>query len=77
MLRLPKSRSELVPYTVGYSFKNRKELWTTQRPTARDALALVEALQKSDKEINFIDAPGEGKIGVEMLRIVANEEGLL
>jgi hypothetical protein len=66
-----------VPYAVGYSLTGRKELWTTQRPTARDALALVDALQKSNKEIDFIDSPGEGKIGVEMLRIIASEEGLM
>jgi hypothetical protein len=39
-------------------------------------LALVEVLQQSDKEIKFIDAPGEGEIGVDMLRIIADEEGL-
>jgi hypothetical protein len=39
-------------------------------------LALVEELHRSGDEIKFIKAPGEGEIGMEMLRILADEEGL-
>jgi hypothetical protein len=43
--------------------------------TAKEALELVEALQRSDEEIKFIRAPAEGEIGVEMLRVLVSEEG--
>jgi hypothetical protein len=65
-----------MPYVVGYGLKNRREVWTAEKPTARDALALVESLQRSDKELKFIRAPAEGEIGVDMLRVLADEEGL-
>lgn len=42
---------------------------------AKEALELVEALQRSDEEIKFIRAPAEGEIGVEMLRVLVSEEG--
>jgi hypothetical protein len=65
-----------MPYTVEYRLRNRREVWTAEKPTARDALALVVALQRSDEEIMLIKAPGEGEIGVDMLRVMADEEGL-
>lgn len=73
--RAKQERKEL-PYTVGYILKDRKELWTAEKPTARDALALVEALQSKGEEIKFIKAPAEGEVGVDMLRFLADEEGL-
>jgi hypothetical protein len=65
-----------MPYVVGYVLKNRRELWTAERRSARDALALVDSFERSGEEIRFIKAPAEGGIGVEMLRIIADEEGL-
>jgi hypothetical protein len=65
-----------MPYVVGYGLKNRQELWTAERRSARDALELVDILEISGKEIRFIKAPAEGEIGVEMLRIIADEERL-
>ena len=65
-----------MPYIVAYGLKNRRELWTAEKPTARKALALVEALHEKGEEIRFIKAPGDGEIGVEMLRILADKEGL-
>jgi hypothetical protein len=44
--------------------------------SARDALAFVDSLQRSDEEIKFIKAPGEGEVGIAMLRVLADEEGL-
>jgi hypothetical protein len=52
------------------------EVSTAERRTAKEALELAEALQRSGEEIKFIRAPAEGEIGVEMLRVLANEEGL-
>jgi hypothetical protein len=69
-------QEQLMPYIVGYSLRNRRELWTAERPTARDALALVEALQGKGEEIKFIKAPAEGEIVIDMLRSLVDEEGL-
>ena len=76
MLCLGKAGTKLMPYIVGYGLRNRREVWTAEKPTARDALALVDSLQRSDEEIKFIRAPGEGEIGIDMLRVLADEEGL-
>jgi hypothetical protein len=38
------------------------------------ALKLAEALQMSDEEIKFIDTPTDGRVGMEMLRVLAEEE---
>ena len=63
-------------YTICYGLKARRDSWTAQQPTARDALALVEALQAKGNDIHFIDLPGEGQVGVDMLRVIVDEEGL-
>jgi hypothetical protein len=65
-----------VPYIIGFGTRNKREVSTAERRTAKEALELVEALQRSGEEIKFIRAPAEGEIGVEMLRVLANEEGL-
>lgn len=65
-----------MPYIVGYSLRNRRELWTAEQPTARDALALVVALRSKGEEIKFIKAPAEGDVSIDMLRILVDEEGL-
>jgi hypothetical protein len=61
---------------VCYGLKNRREFWTAERPTARDALALVEALQSKGEDIKFIKAPAEGEVTIDMLRVLVDEEGL-
>lgn len=63
-------------YTVCYSRKERREIWTVQQPTAREALRSVDALRSKGNEIKFIDVPREGQVGIDMLRILADEEGL-
>jgi hypothetical protein len=35
---------------------------------------LAEALERSDEEIKFIDTPTEGRVGMDMLRVLAKEE---
>ena len=65
-----------MPYVVCYGMKNRREIWTAERPTARDALALVEALQSKGEDIKFVKAPAEGEITIDMLRVLVDEEGL-
>jgi len=61
-------------YTIGYGMRNKPDVSTAHRNTAQEALDLAEALQKSDKEIKFIDTPTEGRVGMEMLRVLAKEE---
>jgi hypothetical protein len=65
-----------VPYIIGFGTRNKREVSTAEMRTAKEALELVEALQRSDEEIKFIRAPAEGEIGVEMLRVLVDEEGL-
>ena len=61
-------------YTIGFGLRNSSEVSTVQRITAREALKLAEALQVSDGEIKFIDTPTDGRVGMEMLRVLAEEE---
>ena len=63
-----------VSYTIGYGKPNNPDVSTTRRNTAQEALELAEALQKSDEEIKFIDTPTEGRVGMDMLRVLAKEE---
>jgi hypothetical protein len=65
-----------VPYIIFFGTRNKREVSTAETRTAKEALELVEALQRSDEEIKLIRAPAEGEIGVEMLRVLVNEEGL-
>ena len=65
-----------MPYIIGFGPRNKREVSIAETRTAKEALELVEALQRSDEEIKFIRAPAEGEIGVEMLRVLVNEEGL-
>jgi hypothetical protein len=64
-----------MPYVIGYGMRNKREVSTAEKLTAKEALALVDALQRSDEEIKFIRSPHGGEIGVEMLRVLAKEEG--
>ena len=61
-------------YTIGFGMRNSSDVSTVQRITAREALKFAEALQITDEEIKFIDTPTDGRVGVEMLRVLAGEE---
>ena len=65
-----------MPYIIGFGTRNKRKVSTAETRTAKEALELVEALRRSGEEIKFIRAPAEGEIGVEMLGVLANEEGL-
>jgi len=45
-----------------------------ERNTAKEALELAEALERRDEEIRFIDTPTDGRVGMNMLRVLAKEE---
>jgi hypothetical protein len=59
-------------YTV--VFGTTDSLSATEAPTAKDALAIIKALENDGEKIRFVTSPQEGEIGVEMLRILAKEE---
>jgi hypothetical protein len=63
-------------FTIGFGMRNKPEIATAEKPTAKEALALVDDLQRSDEEIKFIRSPHEGEISVAMLRVLAKEEGI-
>jgi hypothetical protein len=67
-----KGRSKMV-YTIGFGMRN-DEVSTAQTVTAKEALELAEALQRSDEEIKFIDTPTDGRVGMDMLWVLAKEE---
>lgn len=59
-------------YTV--VFGTMDSFSATEAPTAKDALAIIKALENDGEKIRFVTSPQEGDIGVEMLRILAKEE---
>ena len=61
-------------YTIVFVSRDTRALSTTDATTARQALAIVEALKSQDGEIKFIASAQEGEFGVEMLRLLAKEE---
>ena len=61
-------------YTVVFGTTNKESLSATEAPTAKYALAIIEALENTGDEIKFITSAQEGEIGVEMLRVLAKEE---
>ncbi len=63
-----------MPYTVVFSAMDNGDASATDATTAKEALAIIDALQRSHEEIIFITSPHEGEIGVEMLRVLAKEE---
>jgi hypothetical protein len=63
-----------VPYTIVFSTTNSRKASAADARTARQALAIINALQSKNEEIKFIRSPHEGEIGVEMLRVLAKEE---
>jgi hypothetical protein len=63
-----------MPYTVVFGTTNKVSLSAAEAPTAKNALAIIEALENDGEEIRFVTSPQEGEIGVEMLRVLAKEE---
>jgi len=63
-----------MPYTIVFSTTNTQELSAADAKTAKEALAIINALRRRNEEIKFIRSPHEGEIGVEMLRVLAKEE---
>ncbi len=63
-----------MPYTVVFGATNKESLSATEASTAKDALAIIWALESTGEEIRFVTSPQEGEIGIEMLRVLAKEE---
>ena len=63
-----------MPYTVVFGTMDELVLSATDAPTAKDALAIIKALENDGERIRFVTSPQEGAIGVEMLRVLAKEE---
>jgi hypothetical protein len=63
-----------MPYTVVFGMTNKESLSATEAPTAKDALAIIGALENAGEEIRFVTSPQEGEIGIGMLRVLAKEE---
>jgi hypothetical protein len=63
-----------MPYTIVFVTRNTHDVSAADATTAREALAITEALQNRDGKIKFIRSPQEGEFGVEMLRLLAKEE---
>jgi hypothetical protein len=61
-------------YTVGFGKRNQPGVSTVRTNTAQEAVELAEALTRSDEEIQFIDTPTDGRVGIDMLRVLAKEE---
>jgi hypothetical protein len=61
-------------YTIGFGTRNMPGLSTVRANTAQDALKLAESLERNDAEIQFIDTPTDGRVGIDMLRVLAKEE---
>jgi hypothetical protein len=61
-------------YTVGLGKRNKPGVSTVRTNTAQEAIELAEALTRSDEEIQFIDTPTDGRVGIDMLRVLAKEE---
>ena len=62
-------------YTIGFGTRNKPGLSTVRANTAQDALKLAESLERNeDAEIRFIHTPSDGQVGMDMLRVLANEE---
>jgi len=64
-----------MPYTIVFANRDLGALSTADAATAREALAIAEALRSQRGEIKYITSPQEGQFGIEMLRVLAKEEG--
>ena len=59
-------------YTIGFGKRNSPDVLNViERNTAKEALELAEALERRDEEIRFIDTPTDGRVGMNMLRVLA------
>jgi hypothetical protein len=58
-----------------FAAQGTRALSAIDATTAREALAIAEAIQGRHGEIKFVRSPQEGDFGVEMLRLLAKEEG--
>ena len=54
--------------------RNKPGVSTVRTNTAQEAIEPAEALTRSDEEIQFIDTPTDGRVGIDMLRVLAKEE---
>ncbi|WFU75556.1 hypothetical protein [Bradyrhizobium sp. CB2312] len=61
-------------YTIVFAGRDTHALAAKDATTAREALAIAEALQSQRGEIKYIKSPQEGEFGLEMLRLLAKEE---
>ena len=61
-------------YTIVFGSRHTLTFSATEATTAREALAITEALQGQSGAVKFITSPHEGVFGVEMLRLLAKEE---
>jgi hypothetical protein len=61
-------------YTIVFANRDTRALSAADATTAKEALAIAEALQSQRGEIKYITSPQEGEFGVEMLRLLAKEE---
>ena len=61
-------------YTIVFVTRDGRTLSATDARTARQALAIAEAVQSQRGEIRFIRSAQEGEFGLEMLRLLAKEE---
>jgi hypothetical protein len=68
------SKESNMAYTVGFGTRNKPGLSTVRTNTAQEALELAEALERSDEDIKFIVTPTDGRVGIDMLRVLAKEE---
>ena len=62
-------------YTIVFANRDTGALSTADATTAREALAITETLQRQRREIRYITSAQEGEFGLEMLRVLAKEEG--
>jgi hypothetical protein len=61
-------------YTIGFATGNVPGLSTVRANTAQEAAQLAESLERDGAEIQFIDTPSDGRVGIDMLRVLAKEE---
>ncbi|WP_439372053.1 hypothetical protein ACRQ5Q_40755 [Bradyrhizobium sp. PMVTL-01] len=61
-------------YTIVFESRATRALSAADAKSARQALALADALRLLG-EIKYIKSPQEGEFGLEMLRLLAKEEG--
>jgi hypothetical protein len=61
-------------YTIVFANRDTRTVSAADAATAKEALAIAEALQSQRGEIKYIRSPQEGDFGIEMLGLLAKEE---